>query len=290
MFIRISSLRSTLVITLLCFGQIFIVFGQTTVNPATQPDYAKYNRKWLSLGIAATYAYFNSGATYYDKINNRRIYLSPEGQFGVNRTQFIPAIYGFLHPAKRHWVGFSYFTFNREGHSGQVDRDLGDYKVNGNIYMSDRSSFYYLSYNYLLFHDDRAYILGALGLYGIHIKAEVEARGDIKINGEPIESRYHKNNVDRFAPFPLIGLQVGFNLTERWFIGANASIVGGEYQGMSAFVFESKLFAHFVITKNFSILGKLMFFNADTQIDEEKQKTKAQYDFTALFLGIDIGY
>jgi hypothetical protein len=69
--------------------------GQLTANPTTETDFDKFRRKGLSVGIAASYAYFNSSATYNDKINNRRIYISPEGQLGLNRTQFIPAIYGF---------------------------------------------------------------------------------------------------------------------------------------------------------------------------------------------------
>jgi hypothetical protein len=48
--------------------------------------------------------------------------------------------------------------------------------------------------------------------------------------------------------------------------------------------------ARFVISKNFSILGELMFFNLETELDEEKQKTNVRYNFTALFLGIDVGY
>jgi hypothetical protein len=103
------------------------------------------------------------------------------------------------------------------------------------------------------------------------VNAEFEAKGDIRIDDEPIESRFYKDNIDRFAPFPIIGLQARFAVTERWYVGASASIIGGEYQGMSAFAFESKMLARFVISKNFSILGELMFFNADTQIDEEKQ-------------------
>ena len=59
---------------------------------------------------------------------------------------------------------------------------------------------------------------------------------------------------------------------------------------MSAFAFESKISVRFVITKNFSILGELFFFNADTQVDEEKEKIKGRYGMTALFLGVDIGY
>jgi hypothetical protein len=271
-------------------GLNYSASGQTTANPATDPDFDKFRRKALSVGIAASYAYFNSSVTYYDKINNRRIYISPEGQLGLSRTQFIPTIYGFWHPATRHWVGFSYFTINREGNSVNIDRDLGDYKVKGNIFMSDRSSFYNLSYNYLFFYDDRAFILGALGLYGIQLKAEIEAQGEIRIDDEPIESGYYKDNVDRFAPFPLIGLQAQFAINERWYFGAGAAIVAGVFEDMAAFAFESKISARFVITKNFSILGELFFFNLDTQIDNEKEKTKMRYGFTALFLGIDIGY
>ena len=277
-------------IIILSIGLIPTVSGQTTANVTAEPDFDKYRRTRLSVGVAASYAYFNSDATYYDKVNDRRIYISPEGQLGLSRTQFIPAFYGFWHPGKRHWVGFSFFTINREGNSANIDRDLGDYKVKGNIYMSDRSSFYHLSYNYLFFHDDRAFILGAIGVYGIHLKAEIEAKGEIIINDEPEDSRYHKDNVDKIAPFPLIGVHAQFAVNERWYFGAGAALVGGKFEEMAAFAFESKISARFVITKNFSILGELMFFNADTQIDKENEKTKSRYGFTALFLGVDIGY
>jgi hypothetical protein len=283
---RIFFITTSLAIIIL----ISTASGQITTNPATDTDFDKFRRKGFSVGVAASYAYFYSDATYYDKINNQRIYISPEGQLGLKRTQFIPAIYGFWHPAERHWIGFSTFTINREGNSVQIDRDLGDYKVKGSIYMSDRSSFYYLTYNYLFFHDDRAFILAALGLYGIHLKAGIEARGEIKVDDEPIEIGYHKESVDRFAPFPLIGVHAQFAVSARWYIGAGAAIVGGVYEHMAAFAYESKISARFVITKNFSVLGELFFFNADIHVDEEKEKTKVRYSITALFLGVDIGY
>jgi hypothetical protein len=264
---RIFFITTSLAIIIL----ISTASGQITTNPATDTDFDKFRRKGFSVGVAASYAYFYSDAT-------------------LKRTQFIPAIYGFWHPAERHWIGFSTFTINREGNSVQIDRDLGDYKVKGSIYMSDRSSFYYLTYNYLFFHDDRAFILAALGLYGIHLKAGIEARGEIKVDDEPIEIGYHKESVDRFAPFPLIGVHAQFAVSARWYIGAGAAIVGGVYEHMAAFAYESKISARFVITKNFSVLGELFFFNADIHVDEEKEKTKVRYSITALFLGVDIGY
>ena len=281
---------TNLAIIILSIGLIYPAFGQTTANPVTEPDFDKNQREWFSVGIAASYAYFNSSATYNDKNKKQTTYISPEGQLGLDRSQFIPAIYGFLHPARRHWIGFSYFTIKREGNSVSVDRDLGNYEVKGDIYVADRSSFYYLSYNYLLFYDDRSYILGALGLYGIHLKTEFNAEGEIRVDDGLFESRIYKEKVDQWTPFPLIGLRVNFAVTPRWYVGASASIIGGEYSGMSAFVFESKMLARFVISKNFSILGELMFFNLETELDEEKQKTNVRYNFTALFLGIDVGY
>ena len=276
-------------IFIMSFIIISLASGQTTPDHPSKFDYERFQREWFSIGIAASYTYFNSGATYYDKTVDRRIYISPEGQFDLDRSQFIPKVYGFLHPAKRHWIGFSYFTIKREGGSGQVDRDLGDYEVNGDIYMADRSSFYYLSYNYALFYDNRSYIMGALGLYGIHIRTEVEAEGEIRVNDELIEDKIYKKNLDRFAPFPLLGLQSGFLLTPRWFVAASASIIGGAYRELSAFVFESKMGARFIINKHFGITGTLMFFNAYMEADEEKQKTNVDYGFTAIFLGIDMG-
>ena len=192
-----------LAVILLGIALIYSASGQTAVNQMPEPDYDKYKRERLSVGIAASYAYFNTNATFLDKTDNRTIYISPEGQLGLDRSQFIPAIYGFWHPAKRHWVGFSYFTIQREGNSKSVDRDIGNVNVTGNILVSDRSSFYYLSYNYLLFYDDRSFVLGALGMYGINLKADYKISGEIKIDDEPVESQFYDENIDRFAPFPL---------------------------------------------------------------------------------------
>lgn len=279
-----------LAVILLGIALIYSASGQTAVNQMPEPDYDKYKRERLSVGIAASYAYFNTNATFLDKTDNRTIYISPEGQLGLDRSQFIPAIYGFWHPAKRHWVGFSYFTIQREGNSKSVDRDIGNVNVTGNILVSDRSSFYYLSYNYLLFYDDRSFVLGALGMYGINLKADYKISGELKIDDEPVESQFYDENIDRFAPFPLIGLRAQFAITPKWYVGTSAALIGGEYSGMSAFVFESKMLARYVIHKNISILGELMFFNADTELDEENQRTNARYSFVALFIGIDVGY
>jgi len=278
-----------LAVILLGIALIYSASGQTTVTQMPQPEYDKYRRERLSVGIAASYAYFNTTVTVFDKTENRSIYFSPEGMLGLDKTQFIPAIYGFWLPAKRHWVGFSFFTIDREGNSVAVNRDIGNVNVTGNILVSDRSSFYYLSYNYLLFYDDRAFILGALGLYGIHIKADYKITGEIKIDGETNESNYYDEHFNRFAPFPLIGLQAQFAITPKWSVGTSASLIGGEYNGMSAFVFESKVLARRVINKNISILGELMFFNSDTEIDEKDQRSNSRYSFVALFLGVDVG-
>ena len=99
---------TNLAILILSIGLFYTASGQTPANPVTEPDFDKYQREWFSVGIAASYAYFNSSATYYDKTKNQTTYISPEGQLGLDRSQFIPAIYGFLHPAKRHWVCMAY--------------------------------------------------------------------------------------------------------------------------------------------------------------------------------------
>jgi hypothetical protein len=59
---------------------------------------------------------------------------------------------------------------------------------------------------------------------------------------------------------------------------------------MSAIVFESRMMARFAINKNFNILGELLFFNANMEVDKENERTNTRYDFAALFLGIDVGY
>ena len=188
---------TNLVIIILSVVLIHKAPGQAAANQTTKFDFTKYRRDHLSVGIAGSYAYFNSSVTYFNKTENRNIHISPEGTLGLDKTQFIPTIYGFWHPARRHWIGFSYFTIQREGDAVSVDRDLDDIEVKGNIYMSDRSSFYFLSYNYLLFYDNRSFVAGAIGIYGIHLRSEIRAEGEIEIDNELSESRYY-NEITNF--------------------------------------------------------------------------------------------
>lgn len=64
--------------------------------------------------------------------------------------------------------------------------NLGDLTFSGRANVSDRSEFSFPSYNYTFFQDDRAFVFGSFGLYGLDLKYTFEAEGELSFQGVPV--------------------------------------------------------------------------------------------------------
>jgi hypothetical protein len=273
---------------LLTLVQVESVIAQNTASTDEQYNY-NVGRK-LSVGIAAGHQRFNTNFKFTERSSGRDVFVDAEGTLGLPETQTIPILYGFWRPSKRHGLGFSYFSVDRDTTLLAVDKDLGNLNVTGSVDLADKSQFYYLSYNLTAFQDDRAYVFASFGLYGLNLKYEFDARGDLTFRDVPITSGRYSETINQFAPLPMIGIDGWFALTPKWALGAKVSFIAGSYKDVTAAVLESKIRVKYAFNKNVGLFFGVNYFNGDIEIKKSDTKTDISYGFDGLFLGLDFGF
>jgi hypothetical protein len=267
-----------------------ISFAQESDSLKSEINFGKYHRDYLSVGVAASYAYFGTTAKFIDNSDNSSIFIDAEGSLNLEEFQFIPTIYVFWRMGERHQLGFSYFRINRSGRAINVDADFGSLEVKGNVYVYDRSSFYYVNYSYIFYHDDRASLLASFGIFGANLDLSMNAEGDIKYDGDPVISGIYSKGFNQIIPLPLFGLQANFSITPRWLIGTRFAFAAAKFDDTSAAVLESKSNLRYVFNKYISILAEISFFKTDVSITKDGSTNEIKYNIDALFFGIDVGF
>ena len=221
-------------------GVIYAPEGNAHDEVATDDEYARNMRNKFSLGVAAGFERFDTNFNFTDKSKGRHVFVDAEGTLGLPETQTIPIIYGFYRPSKKHGIGFSFFQIDRDSNLFVLDENIGDLNVTGDVTLSDQSSFYYLSYNYTAYEDDRAFIFASFGLYGLDLKYTLTAEGTLSFRGTPIASGTFEREESIFAPLPQLGIDAWIANHQQWAIGAKVAMIGGKVNDVSAFVGESK--------------------------------------------------
>ena len=270
----------------------FFIAAQAFGHDDPVPDtvYSENISRTLSIGLAAGYERFDTNFKFTDKSSGRSVFVDAEGTLGLPETDFVPILYGYWRPAKRHGLGFSYFQIKRESTILAVDENFDDLTVTGNISLSDRSRFYYLSYNYTALQDDRAFIFLSLGLYGLDLNYQLDATGDISFRGVPIIGREYSRETSIFAPLPLLGLDAWFAITPRWALGTKIALVGGKYQDVSGTVVEGKIRAKYAFNRNLGLFFGFNYLQGDIEIDKNARRTDISYGFEGFFAGLDVGF
>ena len=118
-------------------------------------DYSESVGNKLVFGVGIGYERFNTSIKIFDLSSGRDVFVDMEGTLGLPEKDAIPLIYGYYRPSKKHGFGWSYFRARRDGSVFALDENLGDLNVTGTVSMSDHTSFYYVSYNYTAFEDER---------------------------------------------------------------------------------------------------------------------------------------
>lgn len=283
--IVVSSIRTIYLAALVMLG------GASLANATEDGDvdtvYSNNIGKRFSIGLAVGYETFNTNLKITDKPSGRDIFVDMEGTLGLPETDTIPILYGYYRPTPKHGFGFSYFHIRREGSIAAIDENFGDLNVTGNVSMEDRTSFYYLSYNYTAYEDDRAFIFVSFGLYGLDLEYNLVADGTITDSNIPIASGQYEQNINILAPLPLLGIDAWFAVTPKLAIGAKASIVGGSYDDVSALVIQSKIRARYSLGERFALNMGLNFLDADITIDRSDRTSDVRYGFSGVTVGLD---
>lgn len=244
----------------------------------------------LSIGIAGGLMRFDTNFKFTDRETGRSVFLDSEGSMGLPEVKTIPLIYGFWRPSRKHGLGFAYFSVRRESELVAIDRNFGDLSVEGRASLQDDTRFYQLAYNYTLFQDSRAFLFASLGITAIDLKYDFDAFGVLLIDGEPVTTGSYTENLEQFAPIPMIGLDAWFAITDKWSFGARASFVGGEVSDVRALILESRIRAKYDFNENIGLLIGLVYFDGDVTLNDTDLKTEINYGFEGLMLGLDVGF
>jgi len=263
---------------------VFCVISYANVDahevvPADEP-YGDVVGREFSLGIGVGFERFDTSVKITDLASDRNVFIDLEGTLELPEEDTMPLIYGYYRPNKKHGFGFSYFRVKREGNIFAVDENFDDLNVTGTVTFSDDTSFYYLSYNYTAYEDERAFVFASLGLYGLDLHYKLNAQGTITYQDVPITSGQFERGVNIFAPLPLLGIDAWFALTPKWAIGAKVAIVGGTYNNISAFVMSSRIRARYALSDHFAIDFGVNYLDADVTIDSSDRRSDVQYGFS----------
>ena len=249
-----------------------------------------YNSKKFALGAGFGIVRFDTNAKVTDKASGSTRYIDVEGNLNLPEISHVNTLYGAYQFNQDHSMLFGYFSVNRTSNLLNVDKNFGDViAIDANIDISDRTRFYYLSYGYKLFQDDRSAITLVAGINGMDLRYVIDASGQITIGGVT-KSASSLLDANVFAPLPMIGLNFGFSFTPKWSLSTRISVVGGSFGDISASVLQTSINGRYKLANNIGILMGITYFNAAVTIDDETYMTDISYGYDGGFIGMHFGF
>jgi hypothetical protein len=242
------------------------------------------------LGLAVGLERFDTNIKLTDRETGKPIFLDAEGNFGLPETQVVPILYGGARLSEKHGLGFYAFRGDRTGNQLRVNGDYGDLTIDGNVTLSDRSSFSYINYNYMLFSDQRTRIRALFGVYLVDLRIELTATGNIQLGGTDVRSGVYMEEVRQLAPLPLLGLDFWTDVAGKWYLGAKVGMIGGSYDDLSAFVVEANIRARYQWTDRVAVITGVNYLSADVTIDRSDTIKDIRYGFDGIYLGLDFNF
>jgi hypothetical protein len=260
------------------------------VDYISNGQYSMNVGRTLSIGVGVGFEHFDTNLKFTEKSTGRTVFVDMEGTLGMPETDTVPILYGYWRINGNHGMGFSYYQIKRETTLLAIDENLGDLTVTGDVKMSDVSRFYYLTYNYTAYHDDRSYVFWSFGLNTIDLRYRLGATGMIDFNGIPIASGEYSQEINQIAPLPMIGIDAWFALTPKWAFGTKLAVSGGSYKEITAKILEIKIRAKYAFNKNVGLSFGFNSFTSDIEIDDPDVFTDINYGFSGLKIGVDVGF
>ena len=163
-------------------------------------------KKNSGLGFGYAVVRFDTNVRFTDKATDRSAFIDTEGTLGLPETDAVPIFYGSYQFSQKNGIGFSYFRVSRESSIFNVDEDLGDVRIKGNVRFRDDTEYLNLFYSRVLFSDDRSSVQGLIGINSMDIRYVLEAEGTIEgFDGEIRDDLREDTSI--LAPLPLVGAQ-----------------------------------------------------------------------------------
>jgi hypothetical protein len=239
----------------------------------------------FALGVGAAYVEFDTNAKFTDRNSGLSVFLDAEGSLGLPETDAVGNIYGAFRFSRKHAFNFAHFQVRRNVTIIDETVDIGDYTFSGTASLDDRTRFYSRNYGSTVFADDRASVRTVFGLYGLDLRYRFEAVGEIRI-GDEIDATEITEEASVFAPLPLVGFEFWFSFTRKWSLGSRVQAIAGQYDDVSATVFQTSLNARYRFNRRIGGLLGVTYFDADVAISKPDKKTEIAYGYDGLYLGL----
>ncbi len=264
-----------------------VVFADASDGSATSRHVL--DRKYV-IGIAGGLERFDTNVKLTDRETGNSTFIDAEGNFGLPEIKTVPIVYGAVRVNDRHGFGFYAFKVNRNGSNFNIDEDFGDLTVVGNVSMTDKTAFSYLAYQYRLFDDERVIISALLGLYVLDLSFELNASGQITLDGESVLSGEYTESIDQLAPLPLIGLDFWATAKEKWAFGTKVAMITGSYDDVSALVIDAVIRTRYQVTEHVALIAGVNYLSADVEIARSRSISDIRYGYDGVFLGFDFNF
>ena len=243
------------------------------------------NTRDTGLGFGYALVRFDTNVKFTDKATDSSVFIDTEGTLGLPEVDAVPVLYGNYRISQKHGIGFSYFRVSRESSVFNIDKDLEDVRITGDIRFRDDTQFLNLFYSRVLFSDDRSSVQGLIGINSMDIRYVLEAEGTIEgLDGEISDEL--RENTSILAPLPLVGLNLRYRFTPKWGINTKVSLVAGSYEETKAWVLNTAINSTYQINDHIGAVLGLSYFDADIVINKEDQRTDINYGYDGLFIGV----
>ena len=242
----------------------------------------------LILGTGVGLVRFDVKAKVTDKQDNIGIFVDLEGNLGLEEESNIALLYGAYRFNADHSVLFGYFDINRRSLI-DFDEAYGDLlDVNATLEVRDDTRFFYASYGYTLFLDEKSKITLVAGIHALDLRFSAEASGELTVE-EETQTEELVESADVFAPLPLIGLNFSTYYTPEWSVSTRLAVIGGRYEDVSAGVLQVNIFSRYQMSKHVGLLLGLGYFSAEVDIEDSEELTEVSYGYEGAWIGLHFG-
>jgi hypothetical protein len=261
---------------------LFLLLPGMALQAAEQSTERK---KGSGLGFGYAVVRFDTNVKFTNKATGRPIFVDAEGTLGLPKTDAVPILYGSYKFSPKHGIGFSYFRVNRKSSVFNIDENLDDVRITGEVRFRDDTEFLNLFYSRVLFSDDRSSVRGLIGINLMDIRYELEAEGTIEGLDAEIRDEL-REDTSILAPLPLLGLDLRYQFTPKWSVHTKVSLVAGSYEETKAWVLSTAINSTYRINENIGVVLGLSYFDADIDINEKDERTEINYGYDGLFIGL----
>lgn len=274
------------IIVVVAFSQLFTATAMAQDDPkGTVPLDLGF---WIGAGVGIVR--FDSNVTLFDEESGLGGIVDLEGSLGLDEDKAIPFVMGGYGFNEKHSLDFSYFRFNRDSTLIAIDEEFGPVEIDGNVTLTDETSFGSLNYGYTFYRDPRAIVKFRAGLYIVDLDLQLNATGDISVGGQPIVDEEYNEGFSKAAPLPMLGVDFWFVITPKWSLGTSIGAVGGSFDEIEATIFDSSITARYSMTEHFGLNIGAVYFSADIEIDDDNSLTDIRYGYEGLYLGVDYDF